>query len=80
LLLSKEKQEEAAKAAGAPEATGIPEEEWPSARLTNRATSLQPHLNYSDTSKRTHNKKIEKRTTIKEGIQTLLPVRAVVEA
>jgi hypothetical protein len=40
LLLSKEKQEEAAKAAGAPEATG----------LTNRATSLQPHLNYSDTS------------------------------
>jgi hypothetical protein len=51
LLLSKEKQEAAAKAAGAPEATGLPDEEYPSARLTNRATSLPPNHNYSDTSK-----------------------------
>jgi hypothetical protein len=69
LLLSKEKQEEAEARCGDRGAQLAPE---PSARLTNRATSLQPHFNHCDTSKTTLTitTKREKRTTIKEVIKT----------
>jgi hypothetical protein len=49
-----------------------------SARLTNRATSFQPQLNYcTATPQKQHQKshqKMVKRTTIKEGIKTLQPM------
>jgi hypothetical protein len=67
LLLSKEKQETAEKRAGASLATGV-RLDASRARLTKRATSLQP----TATPQKQHEKsqqKIEKRATIKEVVK-----------